>query len=97
MGLDYATARVRYFIKLARDQCSWYAKCEVCHERAASEIHHMKGRTGELLTDPTYFLGVCRSCHNKITLNPEWAHDLGYSATRHSPERGSETGLHPNP
>jgi hypothetical protein len=31
-----------------------------------SDIHHKKGRTGDLLTDVRYFMAVCRPCHTAI-------------------------------
>jgi len=48
----------------------------------ATEVHHKKGRIGKLLTDIRYFLGVCRECHNKIELEPNWAKENGYSLNR---------------
>lgn len=49
---------------------------------AASEIHHKKGRIGELLTDERYFLALCRSCHNYIELNPSFAKEKSFSIVR---------------
>ena len=43
----------------------------------------MRGRLGDLLVDPRFFLGVCRRCHDRIELNPAWAHEMGYSVSRH--------------
>ena len=48
----------------------------------ATEVHHKKGRIGKLLTDISYFLGVCRECHNKIELEPKWGKENGYSLNR---------------
>jgi hypothetical protein len=42
----------------------------------------MKGRIGNLLTDPKYFLAVCRQCHNWIEEHPKEAKELGYSVSR---------------
>ena len=57
--------------------------CQVkgCKE-LATEVHHKKGRIGKLLTNISYFLGVCRECHNKIELQPLWAKENGYSLNR---------------
>lgn len=57
--------------------------CEVdsC-KNLAMEVHHKSGRIGKLLTDIDNFLGVCRECHNKIELNPQWAKKQGYSLNR---------------
>lgn len=48
----------------------------------ATEIHHMKGRIGSLLTDVRYFLPVSRIAHQKIEDNPVWALFQGYSLIR---------------
>lgn len=48
----------------------------------ATEVHHMKGRIEDLLTDTRYFLPVCRRCHDWIEANPNEAHDLGLSLYR---------------
>jgi hypothetical protein len=47
-----------------------------------TDIHHMKGRIGSLLTDTKFFLAVCRPCHDWIELNPKEAKELGYSINR---------------
>lgn len=57
-------------------------KCECCKVMPSTEIHHKKGRIGNLLTDTRYFLAVCRQCHTKIELNPEWAKENNYSLSR---------------
>lgn len=54
---------------------------EVCTEEAL-QIHHKKGRIGDLLTDPTYFLAVCHQCHIYIELHPEEAKEKGWSLAR---------------
>lgn len=49
----------------------------------ATEVHHMKGREGELLLITTYWLAVCSSCHRWITDNSRDAIELGLSLRRH--------------
>jgi hypothetical protein len=45
----------------------------------ATEVHHMKGRIEELLTDTRYFLPVCRKCHDAIhEMDIEEAVELGF-------------------
>jgi hypothetical protein len=56
-------------------------KCAVTGKEA-TEVHHKKGRTGNLLTDVRYFLPVSREAHQKIELNPDWAKEQGYSLSR---------------
>lgn len=48
----------------------------------ATEVHHKKGRVGDLLTDERFFLAVCRSHHNYIELHPIEAKEQGYSLNR---------------
>ena len=48
----------------------------------STEIHHKKGRIGNLLQDDTYFLAVCRNCHHYIELNPIEAKEKGFSLSR---------------
>ena len=49
---------------------------------AATEIHHKKGRIGFLLINTTFWLPVCRACHNWIEQNPITAKGLGFSLSR---------------
>jgi hypothetical protein len=41
-------------------------RCLRCR-KPATELHHGRGRLGELLMDQNYWLPLCRVCHN-------WAH-----------------------
>ncbi len=56
-------------------------KC-LCCGGIATDIHHMRGRMGELLYNIKYFLAVCRSCHDRIEHEPVWAKRMGYSVDR---------------
>jgi len=56
--------------------------CEVCEKQESSEIHHKKGRIGELLTNTNHFLSVCRNCHRWIEEHPKMAKAFGYSESR---------------
>lgn len=44
----------------------------------ATDVHHMAGRIGELLTNQTYFLAVCRGCHRYLHDHSEWAQEHGF-------------------
>lgn len=57
-------------------------KCEKCLYAASTEVHHKKGRTGDLLADVAYFMAVCRDCHQFIELNPVTALKMGWSFKR---------------
>lgn len=54
--------------------------CECCGIAVSTEIHHKAGRDGENLFQ--HFLAVCRECHDKIEMNPEWAKENNYSISR---------------
>lgn len=48
----------------------------------ATEVHHMKGKIGKLLTDTRFFLPVSRAGHNFIENNPAIAYKKGWSLKR---------------
>lgn len=48
----------------------------------STELHHSKGRIGELLTNPFYFKALCHSCHVWTEKNPILAKELGLSVDR---------------
>ena len=54
---------------------------QVCSQ-VSTDVHHMKGRIGDLLLDQTHWLSVCRGCHNWIELQPEQAKQMGFSKNR---------------
>lgn len=54
---------------------------QVC-TKVSTDVHHMKGRVGDLLLDQTHWLAVCRGCHYWIEMRPEAAKLLGYSKSR---------------
>ena len=49
----------------------------------STDVHHMKGRAGELYLDETYWLALCRQCHSWAELNPLQAREMGLSLTKH--------------
>lgn len=57
------------------------AKLNVCTYQAI-EVHHKKGRIGDLLNDKKYFLSVCRNCHEWIESHPKEAKELNLSISR---------------
>ena len=48
----------------------------------ATDVHHKKGRAGDLLLDTTYWMPVCRACHTWIDANSQAAEDLGFTIKR---------------
>lgn len=58
--------------------------CEICKTRGqsqwkiATDLHHKKGRNGDLLFDTRYFAALCRYHHDKVHNNPAWAKEKGW-------------------
>lgn len=86
LNSKYSVARAEFLEKKENK------KCPITNEDA-TEIHHIKGRTGyadnwarennvPLLIDKRYFLAVSRKGHRLIEENPEWAKKQGYSEVR---------------
>jgi len=69
---------VKLYSKLREIHLLEVSVCEACRSRAASEIHHKRGRVGELLNDRTHWISVCRVCHDLIHRCPKWAAEKGY-------------------
>lgn len=67
-------------------------ECEACaysaggYPHLAVDIHHKKGRTGDLLFDVRFFMPVCREHHKFIHDNPDYAYERGWSLSRHAAE-----------
>lgn len=75
--------RLREYKKVRDQYITEHPVCEVdgCYQYA-TEIHHKKGRVGDLLTDPEFFLAVCHEHHRYIEDHPDWAKKYGYSLSR---------------
>ena len=50
--------------------------------REATEVHHVAGRNGKLLSNPKYFMAICRDHHVWCELNSIEAKEKGYSVNR---------------
>lgn len=50
--------------------------------KQTNQVHHKKGRIGDLLLDQRYWLSVSSEGHDKIEMNPIWAKEMGYSLNR---------------
>lgn len=51
-------------------------------DQPATELHHMRGRIGSLLTDPRWYRALCNRHHREVETHPEDAKKLGLSASR---------------
>ncbi len=54
-----------------------------CTKEPVDEIHHMKGREGNLLLDTRFFKAACRHCHDIINVHSKAAIENGQSLSRH--------------
>jgi hypothetical protein len=50
--------------------------------KSSEDVHHQKGRTGNLLIDTAHFLPVCRAHHKNIEEKPIEAKAQGHSKSR---------------
>lgn len=48
----------------------------------ATDIHHARGKVGDLLTDKRYFKALCRDCHSYLEVHPNEAKEKGFSLSR---------------
>jgi len=55
--------------------------CELCSVKA-TEVHHRRGREGDLIRDERFLMCVCSACHRHIHANPAWAYERGYLLKR---------------
>ena len=75
-------AQLREYNSIRYDFLAGHPYCERCQIREATQVHHKKGRTGQLLTAEEYFMAVCADCHSFIELHPQQARDAGWSLSR---------------
>lgn len=60
-----------------------YCKAEIqCHGMLSNQVHHMKGRIGDLLLNKDFWLPVCTQCHDWIENHPLEAKEKGLSLSR---------------
>lgn len=83
--------QVKLYSKLRKIHLLEVRVCEACRSRPATEIHHKRGRIGELLNDRTHWLSVCRICHNLIHRAPKWAAQQGYIEPQSWNQKSSKT------
>ena len=59
----------------------WLKVHDVCEapmcQGKATEIHHKRGRIGELLCDTRHWVALCSHCHRWIHEHPKAARDAG--------------------
>lgn len=58
-----------------------------CCTNQSNQVHHKKGRIGELLTNEKFWLSCCAACHDYIENHREFAIEKGYSLKRTTDEQ----------
>lgn len=74
----YQTAR---YIVAERSNGSCEARTPDCRG-LADEVHHRKGRDGDLVDDVDLLLGTCWACHRFIHSNPALSYERGWMIRR---------------
>lgn len=76
-------AQNREYSAMRKEFLKEYPVCQVkgCSKPATS-VHHIKGRSNDLLTDPENFMAICDDCHRTITEHSAEAIRQGYSKLR---------------
>lgn len=75
----------REYIKENKIYLEEHPYCEAkvqCHGMLSSQVHHKKGRIGDLLLNKEFWLPVCGQCHDWIENNPLEAKEKGLSLSR---------------
>jgi hypothetical protein len=72
----YAVLRAEFFSKPENQMCRVFPWLPAC------DVHHMKGKIGDLLNDVRWWLPVSRSGHDWCENNPEAAKVLNFSKDR---------------
>lgn len=78
---DKQAAMLREYRKLRDEYMKHHPNCAKCGVEA-TDLHHMRGRSGDNLTDVDNFLALCRPCHTWVELHPEEAKKLNLSKNR---------------
>lgn len=78
---------MRDYIKVRREFLERRPYCEACakinpekRRHYASDVHHVRGRCGKLLTDTRYWIPICREAHVWISFHPLQARVMGLIA-----------------
>jgi len=74
--LVYRILREEFFLKSENQMCAVYPYLRAC------DVHHMKGKLGEMLNDVRWWLPVSREGHDWIDLHPKLAKERGFSGDR---------------
>lgn len=82
---EYAAEKLRYLQGIRHAVTAdgrIVAVCDSCRRWTAVDVHHTRGRAGQLLVRSQHWLLVCRACHDQIHREPEWARRRGLLAEK---------------
>lgn len=68
-------------IKFLQDNPVCKIQVDGCTHKA-TQVHHAKGRIGELLLNQKYWVATCASCHTWAEVNPIESKEIGISISR---------------
>lgn len=74
-NLKYSAQRIVFLGKPENQKCPITGK-------PTTDVHHMRGRVGNLFLDERYWIALSREGHRYVEENPEWAKEQGYSLNR---------------
>jgi hypothetical protein len=76
-------SREKVYLKVRKE----FIKGKTCEfpdcKKLATDIHHSRGRRGDMLTDTRYFKALCRGHHLRVEAKPNEAKQLGLTESRH--------------
>lgn len=74
----YLKIRKEYLLANNLCQASLQAVCSTF----STDVHHIAGRTGDLLNDINNWMAVCRGCHDWIENHPKESIEIGYRKSK---------------
>lgn len=74
--------RLRIYAVIRKTYLLEHPICEVCKTAWSDQVHHVRGRSGELLFATKYFKAMCFKCHDATHRYPEVSRRAGLLAQR---------------
>jgi hypothetical protein len=75
-------SREKVYLKIRKE----FIKGKTCEfpdcKKLATDVHHSRGRRGDMLTDTRYFKALCRGHHLRVEAKPNEAKQLGLTESR---------------
>lgn len=71
-------SKLKVYSKLRKKYLEDYPNCMIYPHLKSTDIHHMRGRIGDLLCDTSWWMALSREAHSWIHDNPKEAREKGY-------------------